>query len=199
MARRSSRPSREQLGLDGSQRLLDVGAGPGHSGDRLCALLPGGRRRRSRAGHGRGRARRGRARGRRGEVHRGPVRGRRREARRIRHCHHRPRDPLARSRAGPSRARARPRPSRKSSGLRRDKRQRRAQPVARNFQRCARSLEGRSAVARSSIRFSPMASSPEPERSGSRGPTPFRSSASSNACCRCRPPRRSGSATKSPL
>jgi SAM-dependent methyltransferase len=43
-----------------------------------------------------------------------------------------------------------PRASRKSSGLRRDQRQRWAQPLARSFQRGARSLEGRSAVARSS-------------------------------------------------
>ena len=169
---------------------------PGHSGDRLCALLPGGRRRRSGAGDGRGRARGGRTRRRHGEVHRGQVRGRRREARRIRHCQYRPRDPLARSRACPSGARPRPRPSWKGSGLRRYKRQRRAQPVARDLQRGARSLEGRSTVARSSTRSSPTASSPEPERSGSRGPMPFRSSVWSNACCRCRPHRRSGSATK---
>ena len=44
--------------------------------------------------------------------------------------------------------------------------------------------------------FSPMASSPEPEPSGSRRHTPFRSSAWSTACCRCRPPHPSGSAMK---
>ena len=103
-------------------------------------------------GWSRPRARRPSAR-RRGEVRRGPVRGRCREARRIRHCQHRPRDPLARSRACPGGARPRSRPSWKSSGLRRIKRQRRAQPVARDLQRRARSLEGRSTVARSSQVF----------------------------------------------
>ena len=43
------------------------------------------------------------------------------------------------------RARSRGRAAGKSSGLRRDKRQRRAQPLARDLQRRARSLEGRSA------------------------------------------------------
>ena len=38
--------------------------------------------------------------------------------------------------------------------------------------------------------------SPEQQRSGSRRPTPFRSSVWSNACCRCRRPPRNGSATK---
>ena len=50
----------------------------------------------------------------------------------------------------PAGARPRPRPSWKSFGLRRHKRQRRAQPVARDLQRGARSLEGRSTVPRSS-------------------------------------------------
>ena len=49
------------------------------------------------------------------------------------------------------------------------------------------------------IRFSPTARSPEQERSGSRGPTPFRSSVWSNVCCQCRRRRQSGSATKFPL
>ena len=84
------------------------------------------------------------------EVRRRQVRGRCRQARRIRHCQYRPRDPLARSRACPGGARPRSRPSWKGFGLRRYKRQRRAQPVARDLQRGARSLEGRSTVPRSS-------------------------------------------------
>ena len=106
----------EQLGLDRSQRLLDVGAGPGILAIGFAPYCRRGHRRRSGAGDGRGRARGGRAHRRRGEVHRGPFRGRRREARRIRRRHHRSRGPLARSRACPSRARSRHRAARKNSG-----------------------------------------------------------------------------------
>ena len=139
-----------QLGLDGSQRLLDVGAGPGVLAigfapycrevvgvDPEPGMVEAARAAAERAGA-------------RGEVRRRQVRGRCREARRIRHCQYRPRDPLARSRACPGGARPRSRPSWKGFGLRRYKRQRRAQPVARDLQRGARSLEGRSTVPRSS-------------------------------------------------
>ena len=186
-----------QLGLDRSQRLLDVGAGPGILAigfapycrevvgvDPEPAMVEAARAAAERAG-----------------VAVSFVEGRfedvAAEPRRIRHCQYRSRDPLARSRACPSGARSRPRPAGKGSGLRRFKRQRRAQSVARDLQRGARSLEGRSTVARSSYVFRRRPVHAEPERSASRGLTPFPSSAWSNACCRCRPHRRNGSATKS--
>ena len=127
----------QQLGLDRSQRLLDVGAGPGILAigfapycrevvgvDPEPGMVEAARAAAERAGVA-------------VRFIEGAVRGRRREARRVRYCHYRPRDPLARSRACPRSARARPRPSRKGAGLRRDKRQGRAQPVARDFQRGA--------------------------------------------------------------
>ena len=96
-----------ELGLDRSQRLLDVGAGPGILAIGFAPYCREARRRRSGAGHGRGCPRSRQARRRVSHVRRGPVRERRREARRIRYCHHRPRDPLARTGARASGARPR--------------------------------------------------------------------------------------------
>ena len=167
----------QKLGLDRSQRLLDVGAGPGILAigfrpycrevvgvDPEPGMVEAARAAADRAG---------------GAI--SFIEGRFEDvAARLGafdHCDHRPRDPLARSRACAKGARSRGRAAGKSSGLWCDNRQRRAQPLARDFQRRARSLEGRSAVARTPhvLRRRPVHSGPE--RSGSRGLTPFRSSA----------------------
>src|ERR1700733_1282919 len=138
----------EQLGFDRSQRLLDVGAGPGILSVGFapyCREVVGvdpepGMVEAARAGAKRARVAVRFIEGRFEDV--APKLG----AFDIVTIG---RDPLARSRACPRSARARPRPARKSAGLRRDKRQGRAQPLARDLQRGARSLEGRSPGARS--------------------------------------------------
>ncbi len=91
-----------QMGLDGSERLLDVGAGPGILAigfapycrevvgvDPEPGMVEAARAAAERAGVT-------------VRFIEGAVRGRRREARRIRHCQYRPRDSLARPRACPS-------------------------------------------------------------------------------------------------
>ena len=81
-------------------------------------------------------------------------------------------------------------------GMRRDERQRRAQSMARGLQRGARSLEGRRPARGHHTFFADGRFAPNRNDPRRGGLTPFPSSALSNACCRCRPRRRSGSATK---
>ena len=168
-----------------------------HFGDRLCALLPGGRGRRSRAGHGRGGARRGRARGRRGDVHRGPVRG---AAAKLgafdivtigRAIHWLDPEP---ARAALDRALA-PRGRVLVCGATSAKDGR--NPWLETFNAVRDRWKG-DRPSRDHQTFFAGGQFTGAGPSGSSGPTPFQSSAWSNACCRCRLLRQSGLATKSP-
>ena len=132
-----------ELGFNRSQRLLDIGAGPGLLAigfapycSRWSASIRS-RRWSSRPVGGRGRRRRGR-------IHRRPFRGPGRGPRRVRRRHDRPRNPLARSRSRANGPRSRSQAARQDSRLPRLERRRRPQPLAWRLQGDPQPLEGRS-------------------------------------------------------
>ena len=183
-----------ELGLDRSQRLLDIGAGPGILAIGFapyCGEVVGVDPEPAMVEAARSAAA---ARGRRGDIHRGAFRGRGPKPRRLRRRHDRPRDPLARPGARPCGPRSRRQAARQDSRLPRGKRRGRPQSLARRVQGRSRSLEGRSAGRMTPTLSSPADGSSRAGRSASKRPIPFPSNGSPTASCRCPPRRRRGSA-----
>ena len=186
----------KKLELDRSQRLLDVGAGPGILAigfKPYCREVVG-------VDPEPGMVEAARAAADRADVAITFIEGRFEDVaakpRRVRSCDHRPRDPLARSRARSSGARSRRRAAGKDSGVR-------ARPASQTAAIAGSTPSTRCAIAGGTIgqpmtstRSSPADRSFRARRSALKGLMPFPSNALRTACCRCRPRRRSGLATR---